>query len=171
MAYLHNKHHNSKLAILMCPGNNTFIADYFKKMEEKRKVCFSSIIMCTGFLTVCIVKITFQLCDHTLRQNSDGMNWLAELCMIIQRSINRLHHLNLPILCICPHVLCHACESNCSVYKNYNSHLIQLSQSNNSKGSTEDAWERSTREQWVSSICLIQNPLHSNHTARQVVAA
>lgn len=31
MAYLHNKHHNSKLAILMCQGNNTFIADYFKK--------------------------------------------------------------------------------------------------------------------------------------------
>lgn len=40
MAYLHNKHHNSKLAILMCQGTNTFIADYFKKGKKKEMFVF-----------------------------------------------------------------------------------------------------------------------------------
>ena len=37
MAYLHNKRHNFKLAILMCQGNNTFTADYFKKKKKEEK--------------------------------------------------------------------------------------------------------------------------------------
>ena len=76
MAYLHNKRHNSKLAILMCQGNNTFTADYFKKKWKKKKkglFLFYNYVYCC-FLTVCIMKITFELCDYILRQNSDGMN-------------------------------------------------------------------------------------------------
>lgn len=62
MAYLHNKRHNSKLAILMCQGNNTFTADYFKKKKGRKKnkglfLFYNYVYWC--FLTVCIMKITF----------------------------------------------------------------------------------------------------------------